>query len=317
LNCENNGAFSPVNPFLQTTIDSTSLGAAKLCWRYYYYTMIEGYTTRHAKIDLEFGSAVHKLVEHYHRWRFEGRTHDESVELALALADALTRDADWASEAADKNRASLLRFAVWYFDRWEASNYLPTVKLADGKPAVELTFLFSTPYETHTGETFNLSGHMDRLVDLNGATYVADTKTTHMTLNAKFVESFTPHNQFTLYTMASQVALAKPAQGLILDAVQVGATYLRFGRYIINRPKGVLSEWHKGLGFWLDSLSQMAENANEGTNPPESAYPQNDQACGLYGGCQFRQVCSRAPRERKAILAADYVRRHWDPTERR
>jgi hypothetical protein len=315
-NWEYNRSFSQKVPRLQTAIDSTSLGAFKQCPRYYYYTIIMGYARVGVQVSLDFGSAAHRVPELYLKARADGATHDDA--LLLVVEDALTSTWDKATggpkfDDPQKNRLSLVRFAVEYLDHYEKDGLgLKTLILANGKPATELTFAFASGFINGAGEPITLCGHLDRLVELNSSVYICDLKTTWETLGQKYAERFTPDNQFTLYTLAGRVALGVPAVGILLDAAQIGATFVRFQRFPIYRPQPVLDEWLHALPWWT-GLMELCARAAETSPHPEQAYPQNDKACGLYGGCQFREICGRSPLARKPIMDSSFRIRRWDP----
>ena len=316
-NWENNKSFSQKLPRFQTAIDSTSLGAFKQCPRYYYYSIICGYTRIGVQIHLDFGSAAHHISEHYQRLRSQGVDHEEALESTVVKALIDTWDYTANAPAFDdpqKNRLSLIRFAVEYLDHYEKQGSpLKTLQLENGKPAVELTFLFDSGHRTITyKDPILLCGHIDRLVSLDDNIYIADLKTTYEAIGSKYAERFTPDNQFTLYTLAGRVALGVPARGILLDAAQIGVNFVRFQRFPIYRPQPVLDEWLHALPWWVAQMEYCAISADGHPNP-EAAYPQNDKACGLYGGCQFREICGRSPMARKPIMDATFQIRRWDP----
>lgn len=316
FNWENNKSFSQKLPRFQTAIDSTSLGAFKQCPRYYYYTIICGYTKVGVQINLDFGSAAHHVSEHYQRARSQGIEHEEALEATIVKALAGTWDYKAnrpAFDDAQKNRVSLIRFAVEYLDHYEKQGSpLKTLQLDNGKPAVELTFLFDAGFRSLTNEQILLCGHIDRLVQLNEDIYIADLKTTYEQIGSKYAERFTPDNQFTLYTLAGRIALGVPARGVLLDAAQIGVNFVRFQRFPVYRPQPVLDEWLQALPWWVSLMEHCASEAASAASP-ETAYPQNDKACGLYGGCQFREICGRSPLARKPIMDATFQIRRWDP----
>ncbi len=316
-NWEQNASFSRQIPRLQTALDSTSLGEFKQCPRKYYYSIIMGYQPIGTAIDLIFGSAAHQALEHFHKRRFAGEPYEDA--LLATLQEALTES--WIAEASEplfddaaKSRLSLTRLIVEYCDRYEKEQTGPrTVALANGAPAVELTFAFDSGLASASHEPIVLCGHLDRLVEFNQEIYIADLKTTRSGLTAHYLRNFTPDNQFTLYTLAGRVALHVTARGVLLDAVQVGVTFVRFARIPIPRPTAIIEEWIRGFeSYWYPAIQSCAQNADLTSNPVE-AYPQNDKACGLYGGCHFREVCGRVPSSRSTILEGQFNRRRWDP----
>jgi hypothetical protein len=68
--------FSKHNPKLQTTWDSTSLGALQFCPRFYQYNILEGYRTE--SIDLDFGIFVHMGKEVYNKALLAGASWQEA-----------------------------------------------------------------------------------------------------------------------------------------------------------------------------------------------------------------------------------------------
>jgi hypothetical protein len=58
------------------------------------------------------------------------------------------------------------------------------------------------------------------------------------------------------------------------------------------------------LGVWLKQAKWYAE---------DDYWPQNDKSCHKYGGCPFREVCSKSPSVRDKFLESGFVRREWNP----
>jgi len=300
-------SFSNSAPMLQVAWDSTSLGAFKLCPRYYQYSIVEGWVPRVESVHLTFGLHYHKALEVYDHTRADGATHDEALAQATRRVMVDTWDADknrpWCSDHPNKNRETLVRSVVWYLDQF-ADDPIETIILANGQPAVELSFRFESGYVAATGEPFLLSGHLDRLGSFNDSLYVIDRKTTAQTISSDFFDKFSPDNQFTLYTLAGNIVYNTPVVGVICDGAQVAVSFSRFQRGIVTRTKAQLEEWHADLAYWLRQAELFAEAQH---------WPQNDKACNMFGGCPYRAVCSRSPSVREKWLAASYVKRSWDP----
>ena len=187
-------------------------------------------------------------------------------------------------------------------DTFGKADPFETVQLANGKPAVELSFRLELNYTSHlTGEAFQLCGHLDRVVKFQDQIYTVDAKTTKHTLDDRYFEQFIPDNQFSTYTFGGKIVYNTPIAGLIVDAAQIAVGFTRFERRIIPRQQSQLDEWHRDLGFWLTTAQLHAKAAY---------WPQNDKACFL---CHFRPICSRPPAGREAWLSKEYVKRTWDP----
>src|SRR5262245_50106850 len=186
MNYENNSSFSAYLPLLQLSWDSTSLGYFKECPRKYQYSLLFGYAPRAESVHLTFGLHYHAALERYHHARSKKKSHDDALDIALdhVLKATWNRTLSrpWSSDHPFKNRETLIRSVVWYLDQFQ-DDPVETAVLANGKPAVELSFQFQTDYlSLTTGEPFFLSGHFDRIGKLNDHHYIVDAKTTGTTL---------------------------------------------------------------------------------------------------------------------------------------
>lgn len=303
---DRNTAFQS-RSLIQLAWDSTSLGEFKTCPRKYFYSIIMGLRPRVDSIDLRFGILIHEAIEQYHKDRFAGSDHELALRLAVHSAMMKTWDHERGRpETLDdplKNRLTLVRTLVWYLDKWkEDTEEIP--RLANGKPAVELSFRFDTQLRSTSGEAFLLCGHMDKIRRLGGVPYVGDVKTTRYQLNQDYFDMFSPDNQFSTYCLAAKVVFGIETKGIILDAIQVGANFARFHRQLIPRSEASLEEWFEDLEYWL----RLAESC-----ALEKKWPQNDKSCNQYRGCRFRGVCSRSPAQREAYLEANFTQVVWDP----
>lgn len=303
-----NGAFSPAVPMLQSLWDSTSLGALKECPRKYYYNIVLGFVPRAESVHLTFGQHYHSALECYDHAKANGADHDTAVLAALRHALTVTWNnklqRPWNSDDNYKNRETLVRTVLWYLDIFREDPF-KTVQLANGKPAVELSFQFNTSYSDPTGSPYLLCGHMDRVAEWNDQLWIMDRKTTKSTISTDFFAKFSPDNQFTLYTLAGKVAFDLQVKGIIVDGAQVAVTFSRFARGPVERHASTIDEWYRELGGWLQSAEQYALAQH---------WPMNDKSCGNYGGCPYRSICSKAPSMRAQWLKADFVRRTWDPS---
>ncbi len=301
-----NSSFSQKNPYLQLAWDSTSLKDLKTCPRKYYYSMIAQRQPGGQNDHLRFGLLFHGALERYDHAKFDGASHEDATRVAYSWA--LSESWGWVTDHKYKNRRTLLRSVVWYLENFR-EDPLVTVRLVNGKPAVELSFKMETDLKSRDGETFLLCGHLDRVATMNGKTYIVDRKTTKSSLGDRFFDSFSPDNQFTLYSLAGKVVYALPIEGLVVDACQVGIEFSRFTRGFVTRSDAQIEEWYAGLGFWLELAEHFANAASI------EAYPMNDAACGMYGGCPYRPICSKGPGVRQQWLEADYAEKIWDPLE--
>lgn len=311
-----NSSFSTIQPAMQLAWDSTSLGEFKTCARKYYYSIVQGWQPRGQSPHLAFGIWLHKAREQYEHLRAVGTSHEDALIRVVYLALTWTWNEDlnrgWVSDHPTKNRLTLIQTLVWYLDGIAQNDILETYRLANGRPAVELSFRFDSGFRTRQDEAILLCGHLDRIAAMGDDLWISDIKTSGHPLGSKFMAGFSPDNQMSLYTIAGKLALGVPVKGVIIDGIQVGANFARFGRAQVPRSESQSDEWLKDLQWWLDLAEQCAETSH---------WPMNEKSCGNYaseqnpGGCQFRPVCSRPPSARDLWLKSDYIRRVWDPLQ--
>lgn len=292
-------------PGIQFAWDSTSLGWFKECPRKYFYSMIEGYRSKGESVHLRFGIEYHHGLEYYDHQRAGGLSHDEATR-AMVL-EALTRtwsEGPWSPDHPLKTRENLVRSLVWYVEHFR-DDPAQTVILANGKPAVELSFRFEVDAE------LMLSGHLDRVVEFMDGRYVMDRKTSTSTLGGYWFNQFTPDNQMSLYSYAGQIILQSPLRGVIIDGCQIAVGFSRFERGFAYRTPDQLDEWLADTKTHVKVAHTYGERMRDAD--PAAAWPMNDKSCHKYGGCPFLHVCSRDARVRKTFLESDFIRDPWNP----
>lgn len=320
------------SPFLpgtniQFAWDSTSLGLFKTCPRLYQYTMIEGWSSGDESVHLRFGIEFHKALEDFDRKIATGTVRPDAIR--EVVHELLTRTHGWAPDESTKagkykNRRSVVQLVIDYLDHY-ANDTAETYIKADGAPAVELSFRFELDwgpqqstyregkFDTPTGQPYLLCGHLDRVVSFNDDLYVMDRKTTTTTPGSYYFDQYQPHNQMTLYSLAAQVILDAPVRGVIIDAAQVLLEKPNnFVRGMTFRTADQLEEWMTDLRHWFGLQERYAT---------EGHFPMNDTACDKFGGCRFREVCSRSPQVRDNLLRSKFTKlpeeEKWNPLRSR
>ena len=314
------GATSPFIPGtnIQFAWDSTSLGMLKTCPRLYQYTMIDGWASPVESIHLRFGIEYHSALQDYDLHRAQG--HDHETSLRLVVRNLLISSADWnpnrdTKAGKYKNRDTLVALVVGYLDHF-VDDPAQTYIMENGRPAVELSFRFELdfgPADFGPGQPYLLSGHLDRVVEFNGALFVMDHKTTTTTPGQYYFHQYEPNNQMTLYTIGGQVVLNSPIKGVIISAAQILLTEPnRYIRGFTFRTQDQLEEWMTDLRVLLTNNEAYAE---------AGYWPMNDTACDKFGGCRFREVCSKSPDVREMFLKTDFIKLEeagrWNPLKSR
>ena len=326
------------SPFLpgtnvQYAWDSTSIGMFKRCPRLYQLTMIEGYQESDQSPHLRFGIEYHQSLQEYDVARFNGLSHDDAVRVILRAL--LTRTYGWQSDHERKNRDFLVRTVLWYLDKFK-DDPAKTFKMDNGKPAVEVSFKFELDWGPNTyvdgdeidiragalhyadgtkvpnSQPYLLCGHLDRIVEFENSLFVMDRKTTTTTPSEYYFNQYSPDNQMSLYSFAAQVVVHSPVKGVILDVAQVAAGFSRYVRGMTYRTVEQVQEWVEDLHHWFSLAEHYATVGH---------WPMNDTACDKYGGCKFREICSKSPRVRDKFLKSNFkqasLEERWNPLKPR
>jgi len=332
------GTTSPFLPGTkaQYAWDSTSLGYIKTCPRLYQYVMLDGWAPRGESVHLRFGMEYHAALEQFDRLMAD-ENHDREAAIRVVVRGLMERVADWTPDPATKagrykNRETLVALVVDYLDHFDPDPAETYIK-SDGTPAVELSFRFELDWGPRAGECkdglepddvgypgpsyesqpYLLCGHLDRVVSFNDQLLVMDRKTTTTTLSGYYFNQYEPNNQMTLYTLAGKIIMGAPIRGVIIDAAQILLEKPNaFARGFTYRTEDQLEEWLADLRVLLENAERYAEN---------DYWPMNDSSCDKFGGCRYRDICSKSPSVRERFLAADFEKlepdQRWNPLKSR
>lgn len=327
------------SPFLpgtqiQYAWDSTSLGLLKTCPRLYQYTMLDGWSPRGESIHLRFGLEYHSALEFFdHQTASPG--YDRETGIRNTIRRLVENIWDWNPDRETKagrykNRDTLISLVLDYLDHFDPDPATTYIK-SDGTPAVELSFRFELDFgpkaalqyigggergettEEYQPQPYLLAGHLDRVVSFNDQLLVMDRKTTTTTLGAYYFAQYEPHNQMTLYTLAGRTILNAPIRGVIIDAAQI----------LLEKPhafaRGFTYRTDDQLEEWLDDLRTTLTIAEAYATTDH--WPMNDTSCDKFGGCRFREICTKSPSVRERFLANDFDKlepdQKWNPLRSR
>lgn len=291
--------FSAYNPHLQVKWDATSLAALKTCPRKYQLSILEAWRPNETALPLTFGVSFHLAIEVFLKAQANGKSFDQAQ--LLALESALTFTTTGTVPDTKRNLFTLARGVVWWTQHHKDDPFKTLV--LNKKPAVELTFSFDSGIKNSHNEPIVLCGHMDRVATLGDDLWVIDLKTTAQQLNERYFNQFTPDGQVSMYAYAAQVIFKKKSKGVMIDGVQLLVNSNAFQRAPIYRTEDQAQEWFKELPQWLAAAETYANT---------DTYPMNDRACFM---CEFRQVCSAQPQNRRRLLESLYRKQQWDTTE--
>lgn len=318
--------------------DSTTITAFKTCPRLYYYIHVLGWVPKDESVHLRFGREYHTALEQYDHSRMNGVRHEDAIhdvvrELFIRTDDYNPNPDTKAGRY--KSRNNLIGLVIDYLDHFGPDDPAKVHVKPDGTPAVELSFSFELPWgpesqyrevherdweaanedEAHNAQArpYIICGHLDKVVEFNNQLMVLDRKTTTTTLGEYYFKQYEPNNQMSLYTIAGKVVLKSQIRGVIVDAAQILLEEPnRFVRGFTYRTPDQTEEWFTDLRITLAQAEAYAM---------ADYFPMNDTACDKYGGCQFRDVCSKSPQVRKNFLRGGFVQlpeeERWNPLKPR
>lgn len=277
------------------------LSMFKDCPKKYYYASVLGYRAKGVSPALAWGTAFHTAIEIYQREITNGRSIEDSLRPAIRAAFCATVGGSLGDDNS-RTRLTLLRALVWYSDQY-SHDPIRTLVLPSG-PALELSFRFQLPVPG-LPETVYYAGHIDRIGSYAGGHYVIDYKSTTSTLGAGYFSRYEYSAQIGGYLAAGKIVFETPIHGAMVDSVQTGVNFARFGRKIFSRASDHLEEWIEDTQWWIREIYRASA---------EGVFAHNQEACNKYGGCQFREVCFKSPSFRPRVLAEDFRIDRWDPT---
>lgn len=282
----------------QQVWDASSLSTFTRCPRLYKMGNIDGWTTKTESAAPLFGKAVHYGLELLEYAKFNGATKDEAVHAAVkGIVDEYGAGLQEIDDAA-RGLEAALRIPVWRAEDEYHSGNVRTAVLPDGKPALETRFECPIPGV----DALRFSGRIDRIAEFGERLYIVDLKTTTSSLSSYYFERYNPNTQIYAYLWAVRRVLGIPVAGFIIDAIQSGVNFCRFGRQVFNVTDSQLDEWMDHVVLALNQAEDYYEDGD---------YPTNFNSCGAFGGCRFKDVCSRPPEHRQAWLDEDYVQKPY------
>lgn len=287
---------------LQIAWDNTSISLYKECPQKYYLSIILGYRKATLSPPLLFGIAYHEARETYDRHISEGK----DAALRAALRAAWKHSENLGLDPA-RTRHTLCRAIVWYSEQYSPDPF-ELHHFSDGSPGLELSFRFELNRDTPSGEKYIYCGHMDKIVNYNGALYALEYKHTTSTLSESYFLRYIYSSQVFGYVAAGQIVFNTPIYGAIIDSVQIGASFSRYSRRVVHRASEHLEEWLSDLTYWLSRVED---------SHARNLWAHNTESCHKFGGCPFLAVCSKAPYARDAVLRTEYVAERWNPLRNR
>lgn len=303
-------------------VNSSSLSIIQTCPRKARYLLHDKWRAKTVAPALSFGTAIHKALEifysHPKAERELPRNFDEVAPLLAHgheppethfLYDALKAFVAAAQPLAalpDVDKRSIAS-GVWvlshYFKTYLTDPYV--IYRDEHGPVTERTF--SVPFWEDHDLRVELFGTIDFALrnEASGEILIGDHKTSSQ-LGSDFLNRVKPNHQYTGYIVGAQRALGIPSENFLINAIQVKARPLTarggpptFTRQITRRTQDDIAEFQEALLWAVWSYLGWEKS---------SIWPiGNVDACAMWGGCQFLDVCSAPNSLRQNILSAKFT----------
>lgn len=285
-------------------IDNTALDAWMRCRRLYDYTMRQHRRRMGAPPPaLAFGSAWHVAMEYHYR---------TDGDLGIVVSEVVKR---WEQHSRPNDHRTLDRILLDY-ERYvklygspshEAKRGQGITLERAGQKMLEISIELPIPGARHP-----YTGKIDRIVELDGAYYIDDHKTTTM-LRDDYFQQFEMSNQMIGYAALAELLSGIPIRGVRINALICSKVNTKFERFTITYPPERIREWYEVLDAHMADI-ERAERATLDGDP--LAFPANFNACAhKYGMCQFVSICTLAPKRRQYALEQDFPVNPWNPLE--
>lgn len=274
----------------QLVFDPSSFSKFMECPRKYQLSVREGWRSQKQNPATGWGHAVHAGLEMLDKAEAQGRSWDEELPNVLKY---LAGDPFGLKGSEDNGRTiqTSMRAIVWYVEQFR-DDTLKIAKLPNGEAAVEVRYEVELP-----GTGKRISGRVDRVVEYGDGLYIVDRKTTKKTLGDWFFRDYQPSLQLYTYVWALRDVIGLPVLGAMIEGIQAAVGFNRFERATYYMGEEQIEEHVRNLAWHASDVAKMEA---------EGYYPQRFSACGNFGGCEFRDVCSKSGRLRDIYLRADF-----------
>lgn len=317
-------------------INSSSLNLLQTCWRKSYYSLHQHLKGKRESPATAFGSAIHAALETWYLAPKEERKLPSNFKKEMELmssghdpGDALCYKAAKSfltamapiyhlPETDKRSKENGLWILSHYFDTYklggkEADNY--EVLKVDDKPFVE-QLCSALLYEDKQVQ-IHFFGTIDCILrnTVTDQVIPCDHKTSSVVGN-DFYNRLKPNHQYTGYIWLVNETLDIDTDMFLVNCLQVkpkpktarGAPP-HFPRQITKRTAEDIEEW-KQVVVW-HVLQYLGFTNWKGSR--EFTWPLGSpDACTLYGGCQYLQVCSSPASLRDTILNNEFISTQGD-----
>lgn len=272
--------------------DNTRMSAFRKCPRMFYLRHVKHLVPKKISMAPEYGIRIHDVLKDYYA--------DPSLDITELT---LHYFADWEDNPFDEKRTKSNAVTIM---RGYVKNYPkePWEVIAN-----------ELPFELPLGETasyqFYLIGRIDLIVQMHGALYGMDHKTTTR-LGDTYFNAFKPNQQIEGYLWGSkQMFGVDNVQGFFINAILVAKTKTNYKRHLTTRTKAQIQEFEHHTLTWMQYIQDRIDLYQRYSHMRDVAFPMATEACSYFGGCPYKDAC--LAQLNPHVLETQYVEDPWDP----
>jgi len=311
--------LTSLDPSKTIVLDAHLLKSYRKCQKYFWWFEQQHIIAKSNSAAPAFGIAMHEGIENFRKAKMNGLSFDESYTLGTtALMQAIKKHMppEYLSPTMqDEARApkNALRIFTGYCNHYEAAN----LKFHH----VEVPFAIYFGSFDYNGKTIDAiyTGIIDAVLEMHSRIYVNDLKTTGWNINQEWLDGFKMDQGLLGYMVAAKHILGVDTNYAVIHGIWVKAE-AKNPKY----AKPIDEYFHTNEIYW--DTEQISEwETNTLATAREIFLKQQDpaaywqmafgDACGMYGGCTYRNLCSTTPAGRAAKISLDYEHAIWRPLE--
>lgn len=317
--------------------DNSILSSFNLCPEKGRLAFVEHWKSNEPALALDFGSCFHAAIQAYYEAIVTNKVQSD---VAINLAEIGFIE-EWQARGGalplhldnDSDEKRSLERGIWmtkaYIAKWKNEPYVNVINESTGKPFTEMGFAIFLMEWYRDGKLVPVMyvGRWDRIMRsrLDGRLYVFEVKTTSQGLSY-YVLQVKPNHALTGYLYAARELFNLDVAGVVWDCafvssrkpntktndhwLQVGIDFEKdFARTETRRSSVDLEEWLYDTKLAATRfLTLQDEYTKDGKRWHRNSDP---TACHVYGGCQFKDVCSSNLNEQ--LLKTNFHKEQWRP----
>ena len=304
----NNPIFAESEGYSFPQVLSNSLiSAYKSCPLKAFYSGIYKIRPKSGSVHLHAGKVYADALDTFRQYYYSGACDFEDAR--MMGAEVLIKSyGDYEPPSGKENKSwdRTLGAYLYYLKTYHPKSDILRPATINGRIASEFSFaepLHPDLVHPDTGEPLLYSGRYDSIMEMGSPNvlFAYDDKTTS-SLGPTWADQWELRSQFTGYAWGAQ-HYGIDLQGTIIRGISILKTKYGHAQGIVYHPQFHIDRWYRST---IHTVLRMIEDYKQGF------WDSNlDQACSMYGGCDYRQLCTSPQPE--SWVDIYYETNRWNP----